>query len=152
MSASRHISGRPPDVSTLALRNISSQHDASPVRRLDLCDKRRLNRRTTMKRIVTHLLVATGLAAGACGVAQAHTDLSIGLSLGAPAPVYVQPAPAYAAPQPVYDHPGWNRGDWQHREWDRRDWNQHRWNRGDNGRGDRGGLDARGDRGWGWRG
>lgn len=37
-----------------------------------------------MKRIVTHLLVAAGLAAGACGVAQAHTDLNIGLSLGAP--------------------------------------------------------------------
>jgi len=64
-----------------------------------------------MKRIVTHLLVAVGLAAGACGVAQAHTDLSIGLSLGAPAPVYVQPAPVYAAPQPVYyGHPAWDRG------------------------------------------
>ena len=53
-----------------------------------------------MKRIVTHLLVAAGLAAGACGVAQAHTDLSVGLSLG---------APAYAAPTPVYyGYSGWN--------------------------------------------
>jgi hypothetical protein len=109
-----------------------------------------------MKRIVTHLLVAAGLAAGACGVAQAHTDLNIGLSLGAPAPVYVRPAPVYAAPQPVYDHPGWDRGGWHHRG----DWDQHRWGRGDDGRGyrgddgrgDRGGWDARGDRGYGWHG
>lgn len=108
-----------------------------------------------MKRIVTHLLVAAGLAAGACGVAQAHTDLNIGLWLGAPAPVYVQPAPVYAAPQPVYDHPGWNHGGWDHRDWD-----QQRWDRGDhrrydnerNDRNDRGGWDARGDRGYGWHG
>jgi hypothetical protein len=58
-----------------------------------------------MKRIVTHLLVAAGLAAGACGVAQAHTNLNIGLSLGAP--VYARPAPVYAAPRPVY-YGGWN--------------------------------------------
>jgi hypothetical protein len=44
-----------------------------------------LSRRNNMKRIVTHLLVATGLALGAAGAAQAHTDLNIGLSLGAPA-------------------------------------------------------------------
>jgi hypothetical protein len=75
-----------------------------------------------MKRIVTHLLVAAGLAAGACGVAQAHTDLSVGLSLGAPAPVYVQPGPAYA--QPVYyGHPGWDHGYYapDHRGWDHGD-------------------------------
>jgi hypothetical protein len=77
-----------------------------------------------MKRIVTHLLVAAGLAAGACGVAQAHTDLNIGLSLGAP--VYAQPARVYAAPQPVY-YGGWN----------------HRYDRGDYYRGDH-----RDDRGW----
>ncbi|SIT49601.1 conserved exported hypothetical protein [Paraburkholderia piptadeniae] len=93
-----------------------------------------------MKRIVTHMLVAAGLAAGACGVAQAHTNLSVGLSLGAPAPAYVAPAPVYAAPQPVYygnrywgDHRydgyrhdrDWNRG----RGWD----HDNRWN--ENGRG-----------------
>jgi hypothetical protein len=83
-----------------------------------------------MKRIVTHLLVAAGLAAGVCGVAQAHTDLSVGLSVGAPAPVYEQPAPAYA--QPVYyGHPGWDHGYYDHgyyapdhRGWDHGD---HRW-------------------------
>ncbi|MBN3752816.1 hypothetical protein G3N95_07665 [Paraburkholderia sp. Tr-20389] len=94
-----------------------------------------------MKRIVTHMLVAVGLAAGACGVAQAHTDLNIGLSLGTPAPVYVTPAP-----QPVYygnrywgDHRddgyrhdrGWDRGRgdrdnrWNNNNYGNR-WNDHR--------------------------
>jgi hypothetical protein len=76
-----------------------------------------------MKRIVTHVLVAAGLAAGACGVAQAHTNLSIGLSLGAPAPTYVSPAP-----QPVY----YGNRYWGDRRYEgyRRDygWN-HGWNR-----------------------
>jgi hypothetical protein len=92
-----------------------------------------------MKRIVTHLLVAAGLAAGACGVAQAHTDLNIGLSLGAP--VYSRPAPVYAAPQPVY----YGNGGWDHRydhgryyRDDHRGWyhNDRGWghdNRGDHG-------------------
>ncbi|CAG4906260.1 PXPV repeat protein [Paraburkholderia gardini] len=98
-----------------------------------------------MKRIVTHLLVAAGLAVGVCGVAEAHTDLSIGLSLGVPAPVYVRPASVYVAPQPVYGHPGWGRGGWHDHDRD-----SHRW-----GRGDRGGWDNRGDRGdrgYGWHG
>lgn len=103
-----------------------------------------------MKRIVTHLLVAAGLAAGACGVAQAHTDLNIGLSLGAP--VYTRPAPVYAAPQPVYyGNSGWghryDRGDYyrgDHR--DDRGWNHN--NRGW-GHGDR---DDHGDRRGGWHG
>lgn len=87
-----------------------------------------------MKRIVTHLLVAAGLAAGACGVAQAHTDLNIGLSLGGP--VYAEPAPVYAAPEPVYyAHPGWDRGGYRHdrghdRDWDHRD---RRWGHDDHG-------------------
>jgi hypothetical protein len=96
-----------------------------------------------MKRIVTHLLVAAGLAAGVCGVAQAHTDLSVGLSLGAPAPVYEQPAPAYA--QPVYyGHPGWDHRYYDHGYYDHRGW--------DHG-GDRWGHDYRNDhRGPGWHG
>jgi hypothetical protein len=82
--------------------------------------------------------LAAGLAAGACGVAQAHDNFSIGLSLGSPAPAYVQPAPVYAAPQPVYyphwdhdrgwDHRGWNRGD-DHR-WDHRDQTRGNWDHG----------------------
>ncbi|MBP0591195.1 hypothetical protein J8I87_16020 [Paraburkholderia sp. LEh10] len=99
-----------------------------------------------MKGIVIHMLVAAGLAAGACGVAQAHTDLSIGLSLGAPAPAYIAPAPVYAAPRPVYyGHRYWGgrRDDGYRHNWDRgRGWdhdnrgygdNRNRWN--DNGRG-----------------
>jgi opacity protein-like surface antigen len=93
-----------------------------------------------MKRIVTHLLVAAGLAAGACGVAQAHTDLNIGLSLGAP--VYAQPALVYAAPQPVYY------GGWDHR-YDRGD---HRYDRGGYHNDGRGGHDDHGDRRGGWHG
>ncbi|NIF55171.1 MULTISPECIES: PXPV repeat protein [Burkholderiaceae] len=90
-----------------------------------------------MKRIVTHLLVAAGLAAGACGVAQAHTDLNIGLSLGAP--VYAAPARVYAAPEPVY-YGGWNHGYYRdYRRYDR-GWghNDRRWGRDDRG----------GHRGW----
>ncbi|SIT42415.1 conserved exported hypothetical protein [Paraburkholderia ribeironis] len=106
-----------------------------------------------MKRIVTHLLVAAGLAAGACGVAQAHTDLNIGLSLGAP--VYAQPASVYAAPEPVY-YGGWNhrydRGDYYRGDY-RYD---HGYNRGyDRGpdRNDRHlGHDDRGDHRGGWHG
>ncbi|MGF6779507.1 PXPV repeat protein [Paraburkholderia sp. GAS334] len=112
-----------------------------------------------MKRIVTHLLVAAGLAAGTCGVAQAHTDLSIGLSLGVPAPVYVRPAPVYAAPQPVYDSPGYDRPGYDRPGWDRGGWHERdrdrgpqRWDHDDHGHGDRGGWDARGDRGYGWHG
>ncbi|WP_144143718.1 PXPV repeat protein [Paraburkholderia sp. BCC1884] len=95
-----------------------------------------------MKRIVTHLLVAAGLAAGACGVAQAHTDLNIGLSLGAPAPVY-------AAPQPVY----YGYGGWGHRD-DRGGYyrNDHRYDRGWNHDDHRGGHDDHGDRRGGWHG
>ncbi|BAO85174.1 MULTISPECIES: hypothetical protein [Caballeronia] len=85
-----------------------------------------------MKRIVTHMLVATGLAIGAVGAAQAHSDLHIGVNLGAPA--YVAPAPVYVRPAaPVYrgapyyrheaprwhgryghDNGRWNRAGWNH--------------------------------------
>jgi PXPV repeat-containing protein len=97
-----------------------------------------------MKRIVTHLLVAAGLAAGACGVAQAHSDLSIGLSVGTPAPAYVQPAPVYAAPRPVY-YPRWDRG-WDHHDWNRGD--DHRWEYRDH---DHRGWDRGGRPGGNWR-
>lgn len=92
-----------------------------------------------MKRIVTHLLVAAGLAIGAVGAAQAHTDLSIGLSLGVPgyvqsAPVYVQPAPYYRAPPPVWGHRDdrWgepDRGRWNRTGWDHGDHGHDGWNR-----------------------
>ncbi|MEZ0605061.1 PXPV repeat protein [Paraburkholderia sp. IW21] len=103
-----------------------------------------------MKRIVTHLLVAAGLAAGACGVAQAHTDLNIGLSLGTP--VYVQPAPVYAAPQPVYyGNGGWDRrndrGDYYRGErGDNRGWDHNDRHRAHDDHGDHG------DRRGGWHG
>ncbi|ASL44143.1 hypothetical protein bAD24_I11675 [Burkholderia sp. AD24] len=100
-----------------------------------------------MKRIVTHLLVAAGLAVGVCGVAQAHTDLNIGLSLGAP--VYAQPAPVYAAPQPVY----YGNGGWDHR-YDRRDYDRqdHRYERGWDHNDRRWGHDDRGAYRGGWHG
>lgn len=92
-----------------------------------------------MKRIVTRLLVATGLAIGAVGAAQAHTDLSIGLSLGVPgyvqpAPVYVQPAPLYRAPAPVWGHRddrwgGPDRGRWNRTGWDHGGYGHDSWNR-----------------------
>jgi hypothetical protein len=83
-----------------------------------------------MKRIVTHMLVAAGLAIGAVGAAQAHTDLNIGLSLGAPAyaaPVYVRPAPpVYRAPYYRHDEPRWH-DNYRH---DDGHWNRAGWNHG----------------------
>jgi hypothetical protein len=108
-----------------------------------------------MKRIVTQLLVTASLALGAVGVAQAHTDLNIGLSLGAPmyaqpAPVYVQPAPYYrAAPPPMWryrEESRWNGGD-------RGRWNHAGWDHGNGHRDNRDYRDNRGSRGaWGYRG
>ncbi|CAN7165008.1 PXPV repeat protein [Caballeronia sp. LjRoot34] len=92
-----------------------------------------------MKRIVTHLLVAAGLAMDAVGAAQAHTDLSIGLSLGVPGyvqpgPVYVQPAPFYRAPPPTWGHRddrwgGPDRGHWNRTGWDHGGYGHDGWNR-----------------------
>jgi PXPV repeat (3 copies) len=86
-----------------------------------------------MKRIVTRLLVATGLAIGAVGAAQA-ADLHIGVSVGAPvyarpAPVYVRPGPVYSAPQWHRDEPRWGMRDnnrWDHTRWDRNNNDYHR--------------------------
>lgn len=99
-----------------------------------------------MKRIVTHLLVAAGLTAGVCGAAQAHTNVALGLSLGAP--VYAQPAPVYAAPQPVY----YGYRDWGHR-YERGDYyrGEHRYDRGGWHNDRRWGHDDRGGHRGGWR-
>ena len=52
----------------------------------------------------TKLLAALGLGAAIFATSQvAMAGVSVGLSLGVPAPVYV--APAYAAPAPVYAAP-----------------------------------------------
>jgi hypothetical protein len=97
-----------------------------------------------MKRIVTRLLVATGLAIGAVGAAQAHSSLNIGVSLGAPAyaapayaaPVYVRPAPpAYRAPYYRHDEPRWHGGErdyghWNHTGWNGRDYGNNWGHRG----------------------
>lgn len=85
-----------------------------------------------MKRI-THMLVATGLAIGAVGAAQAHSDLHVGVSIGAPAyvapaPVCVRPTvPAYGAPYYRHEEPGWHGGyghDYRHDygRWNRAGW------------------------------
>lgn len=85
-----------------------------------------------MKRIVTHMLVATGLAIGTVGAAQAHSDLHIGVSLGAPAyvapaPVYVRPAaPVYGAPYYRHEAPRWHGGydhDHDYGRYNRAGWN-----------------------------
>src|SRR6188474_235339 len=57
---------------------------------------------TEMRKNIVSLLVAGGLAV-ASGTAAARVD--VGISLGFPAPVYVQPAPVYYAPRPVYVPP-----------------------------------------------
>ncbi|WP_244814619.1 hypothetical protein [Caballeronia sp. Lep1P3] len=111
-----------------------------------------------MKRIVTHLLVASGLVLGAVGAAQAHSDVHIGLSLGAPAyaaPTYVAPAPVYARPAaPVYgasywrhDEPRWDRDHGRDYGRDYRHDNGH-----DSGQWNRTGWDHGQSNGWGRRG
>jgi hypothetical protein len=60
-----------------------------------------MNRSNFSRRVAA---AALGLAAlGAMGAAQARTDVS--LSIGIPAPVYVEPAPVYVQPRPVYVQP-----------------------------------------------
>ena len=104
-----------------------------------------------MKRIVTHMLVAAGLAAGACGVAQAHTDLSIGLSLGAPAPAYVAPYVA-PAPQPVYYGNRYWGGDRRYDGYRHdRDWDRGRWDHGNRWEGNNGNRWNDSHRGGGYR-
>lgn len=51
-------------------------------------------------------LIAAGAAlALASGTALAGSNVSFGISIGVPAPVYVAPAPVYVAPPPVYYAP-----------------------------------------------
>jgi hypothetical protein len=60
-----------------------------------------MNRSIFSRRVAA---AALGFAAfGAMGAAQARTDVY--LSLGVPAPAYVQPAPVYVQPQTVYVQP-----------------------------------------------
>jgi hypothetical protein len=94
-----------------------------------------------MKRIVTHMLVATGLAIGAVGAAQAHSDLHVGVSLGAPAyvapaPVYVRPAaPAYREPYYRHEEPRWHGGYGHEYGHDNGRWNRAAWDHGGYGNG-----------------
>jgi hypothetical protein len=98
-----------------------------------------------MKRIVTHMLVAVGLAAGACGAAEAHTNLSVGLSLGSPAPAYVT-----AAPQPVYYRNRYDdRRDYGYRH--DRGWERGRWEHGNHAYYNNGYRSNENRRGWGYR-
>ena len=57
----------------------------------------------------TKLMIASSLTMAALipGLASAHTDVSIGLNLGAVAPVYAEPAPVVyeRAPTVVYEQP-----------------------------------------------
>ena len=98
-----------------------------------------------MKRIVTHMLVAAGLAAGACGAAQAHTNLSFGLSLGTPAPAYVA-----AAPQPVYYGSRYEDRRYDGYRHDR-GWDRGRWDRGNRWHNDNGYRGNENRHGWGYR-
>lgn len=67
-------------------------------------------------------VVASALMAAACGVAQAHTSISVGLGVGGWQPAYA--APVYVAPAvvPVYygygGYHGYGDRNWDHRGWD----------------------------------
>jgi len=60
-----------------------------------------MNGSTTFRRFAASVFGLAALAASAA--ANARTDVHV--SIGIPAPVYVQPAPVYVAPQPVYVQP-----------------------------------------------
>lgn len=52
--------------------------------------------------IQKHLVLGAALFGLMSGTALAHGDIQFGLSIGVPAPVYVDPVPVYSAPPPVY--------------------------------------------------
>ena len=50
-------------------------------------------------------LLALAAFAGLAAVSTAHARTDVTVSIGVPAPVYVQPRPVYVQPQPVYVQP-----------------------------------------------
>lgn len=59
-----------------------------------------------MKHLKTLAALALSLSATlGAGLAQAHSDVRWSVSIGVPAPVYVQPAPVYAPPPVIYAPP-----------------------------------------------
>lgn len=87
-----------------------------------------------MKRTVLSIIAGVGLLALVPTAAMAHTDVSIGLNLGAPAPVYAEPAPVYYGPAPAYYGPTvvYHDEDWyrwhRHHEWEQQRWHEeHGW-------------------------
>jgi hypothetical protein len=64
------------------------------------------------------LVAAAVLTAAACGAAQAHTDINVGLGIGGWQPMYVAPPP----PQPIYY--GYY-GGYRERGWEDRDDRHH---------------------------
>jgi hypothetical protein len=72
----------------------------------------------------TKLIAALGAGATILAVSQtAMAGVSVGLAIGAPAPVYAAPAPVYA---PTYV--GWHDDRrWDDRRWGDRRWDDHRW-------------------------
>ncbi|MDR3098222.1 MAG: hypothetical protein LBV73_14265 [Paraburkholderia sp.] len=58
-------------------------------------------------------------------------DVSVGLAVGAPVPVYAAPAPVYAAPAYVgwRDERRWDERRWEHRRWEEHRWDDRHWGR-----------------------
>ena len=77
-------------------------------------------------------------SAALCASTAALAHVDVGVSIGIPAPVYVEPAPVYAPPPVVYRpapvyapapviYGGYYGDDWRERAWRRHERREHEW-------------------------
>ncbi|WP_322043809.1 hypothetical protein [Paraburkholderia sp. J67] len=71
------------------------------------------------------LIAALGAGATIFAISQsAMAGVSVGLAIGAPAPMYAAPAPTYVD---WHDDRRWEERRWHERQWRERHWDDHRW-------------------------
>ncbi len=80
------------------------------------------------------LIAALGAGATILAISQtAMAGVSVGVAIGAPAPVYAAAAPTYVG---WHDDRGWEERRWHEHQWQERHWDDRRWG-GDRRWGDR---------------
>jgi hypothetical protein len=89
-------------------------------------------------RLAAGVFGAAALMSAAVPALAGHVD--VGVNIGVPAPVYVEPRPVYVQPRPVYVEPrpvyveprpvyverghGWREHEWREHEWRERRWHE----------------------------